>query len=356
MNKLKGEIVKIIYGICGEGMGHASRSRIVIDYLLKQHHEITIAAGGKAYVYLSKFFDSVIKIEWPGVVYHHNEMKMLHSILLMSYKTLVGSIPSFIILKKMIKKIHPDVLITDGEPISYYAGRFSGIPCVSIDNPQAILYRKYPLKGNELLSWIVLSIAVKISIFNADQYLIYDFSDKQLSNPKVTFLKPLIQKGIKEQKPSYGNHIFVYQTSTSNNTLFSLLKNINEEFVIYGFNKECKEGNLYFKKFNEHEFYKDISEAKAVITNGGFTVLSEALYLKKPVLSIPVQHQFEQIMNGKMITQLEMGMSTQQISLQSINEFLSKLEFFKKNLKKYNSGNQKEILEFINNQIQHLKK
>jgi uncharacterized protein (TIGR00661 family) len=146
----------------------------------------------------------------------------------------------------------------------------------------------------------------------------------------------------------------VYQTSTSNNILFQLLKNVNEKFVIYGFNKEQKEKNLHFKTFNEQEFYKDISQAKAVITNGGFTVLSEALYLKKPVLCIPLAHQFEQIINGKMITQLEMGLSTQQISLKTIKEFLSKLEYFKKNLKKYNPGSQKETLEFINNQIQHL--
>ena len=346
--------MKIVYGVCGEGMGHASRSRIVIDYLLEQHHEITIAAGGKAYSYLSQFFDDIIKIEWPGVVYEHNQMKMLHSILLMGYKTLVGSIPSFFNLKKLIKTNHPDVLITDGEPISYYAGRFSGLPCISIDNPQAILYRKYPIKRSEILSWLVFSIAVKISVFNAKKYLIYDFSDKQISHPKVTFLKPLIQKGIREQKPVYGDHIFVYQTSTSNNILFQLLKNVNEEFVIYGFNKEQKDENLHFKTFNEQEFYKDISQAKAVITNGGFTVLSEALYLKKPVLCIPLTHQFEQIINGKMIAQLEMGLSTQQISLKTIKEFLSKLEYFKNNLKKYNPGSQKETLEFINNQIQHL--
>lgn len=356
MNEVKGEIMRIVYGVCGEGMGHASRSRIVIDYLLQHHNEVTIAAGGKAYVHLSKFFDDIIKIEWPAVVYENNEMKMLQSILLMGYRTIVGSIPSFLKLKKIIKKIHPDILITDGEPISFYAGRFNHIPCLSIDNPQAILYRKYPLKRNEILTGIIFNIAVKISIFNADQYLIYDFSDKQLSNPKVTFLKPLIQKGIREQNPAYGNHLFIYQTSTSNTVLFDLLKRSNEECVIYGFNTEKTNGNLHFKKFNEHEFYKDISQAKAVITNGGFTVLSEALYLKKPVLCIPLKHQFEQILNGKMIAQLEMGLSTQQVTHQSINEFLSKLEFFKINLQKYKPGNQKEILEFIHYQIQHLKK
>ena len=36
----------------------------------------------------------------------------------------------------------------------------------------------------------------------------------------------------------------------------------------------------------------------AVITSAGFTLLGEAVYLHKPVLAIPVEGQFEQILNA----------------------------------------------------------
>ncbi len=95
-----------------------------------------------------------------------------------------------------------------------------------------------------------------------------------------------------KQKPTYGDHVFVYQTSISNEYLFELLKKIDEKFVVYGMNENLTDGNLVCKKFNEKEFYQDISSAKAIITNGGFTVISEALYLKKPICLLNLAKRF----------------------------------------------------------------
>jgi uncharacterized protein (TIGR00661 family) len=346
--------MKIVYGVCGEGLGHASRSRILIHYLLDKGHDISIVAGGKAYPNLSQFFDQVIKVEWPEVVYTDNAMKITHSILRIGYRTLVGSIPSFFKVKKLIKKFRPDLLITDGEPISFYAGRTSRLKCMSIDNPQALLYRSYPVTYREIIPWMIFTIALKLSTFHADKYIIYDFSPSQIQHSNVIFMKPLIQSGILQHTPTYGKHIFVYQTSTSNNELFAVLKKIKEQFIIYGFNIERTTGNLMFKKFNEKDFYRDIATAKAVITNAGFTVLSEALYLKKPIFSIPIRSQFEQVVNGKFIMQLGVGVSVHKASEENLMQFLSHLQNFQEKLQTYDSGNQEKILERIFQEITNL--
>ena len=39
--------------------------------------------------------------------------------------------------------------------------------------------------------------------------------------------------------------------------------------------------------------------ARGVVTGGGFSLLSEAVYLGKPVLSVPLRGQFEQLMNAR---------------------------------------------------------
>ena len=61
-------MAKIVYGISGEGFGHAIRSRVLIEHLQK-NHEIQIVAGGKAFVYLSKHFDNIIKVEFLKIEY-----------------------------------------------------------------------------------------------------------------------------------------------------------------------------------------------------------------------------------------------------------------------------------------------
>ena len=50
-----------------------------------------------------------------------------------------------------------------------------------------------------------------------------------------------------------------------------------------------------------------LKQTKAIITNGGFTVISEALYLKKPIFSIPIKNQFEQALNAKFVEKLGAG-------------------------------------------------
>ena len=39
--------MKILYGVAGEGMGHATRSRVVLDELVKEH-EVRIVTSGRA--------------------------------------------------------------------------------------------------------------------------------------------------------------------------------------------------------------------------------------------------------------------------------------------------------------------
>jgi len=347
-------MAKILYGVCGEGLGHASRSRILINYLKKQNHEVRIVAGGKAYNLLSKEFDHVHKSEWPMALYKNNKVQIVHTLLRFIHRTIVSTTKHFFVIRKVVKEFKPDLLITDSEPISFYAAFFSKIKRLSIDNPQVLLYRKYKVKFREIPAWLFLCFVLKISLFNADKYIIYDYFDEQINDPKILFLKPLIQEGILKQKPTYGEHVFVYQTSISNEYLSEVLKKIDEKFVIYGMNKDLTDGNLFYKMFNEKEFYRDISSAKAIITNGGFTVISEALYLKKPIFCLPIHHQFEQILNGRFVEGLGDGVSYLEFDESKIKDFLKNLKKYKENLKVYNPGNQEETLKTIEEEIRKL--
>ena len=52
-------MTKILYAVQGEGMGHAIRSKVIIDYLIKKKHEVIIIAPDRAYDFLSKHFKDV---------------------------------------------------------------------------------------------------------------------------------------------------------------------------------------------------------------------------------------------------------------------------------------------------------
>ena len=90
--------------------------------------------------------------------------------------------------------------------------------------------------------------------------------------------------------------MLVYQTSTSDKRLVPTLNRVQKErFIVYGLRRNAVEGNCVIKDFSEEGFVEDLAQARAVVTNGGLSLIGEALYLGKPVYSVPVLHQFEQL-------------------------------------------------------------
>jgi len=45
--------MRILYGVVGEGMGHAIRSRVVLEELVKKH-DVQVVVSGRAHDYLQK--------------------------------------------------------------------------------------------------------------------------------------------------------------------------------------------------------------------------------------------------------------------------------------------------------------
>lgn len=344
-------MVKILYGVCGEGMGHAIRSKILIDSL-KNDHDIFIVAGNKSYSYLSKNFDNVEKIVSMSFIYKENKLRPILTMINTIYKMITKVPISLLKVNKIIKKFNPDIIITDADPISHYCAKINKLKTVSIDNVHAMIYRKHNVKFGEFITRFLLFVSIKVGMFNADKYIIYDFSNKSSTDKKVIFLNPLIQENIEKQKSYYGNHILIYQTSIkSTKYLRKMLKNINEKFIIYGYNKNKVYNNLIFKKFNDDEFYQDLSNAKAVVTNGGFTLISESLYLKKPIFCLPIKHQFEQILNGKFVEKMGIGEYHMEFSNEKFNIFLNNINKYKLTLNKYKTINTSKTINIIKHEI-----
>ena len=66
--------------------------------------------------------------------------------------------------------------------------------------------------------------------------------------------------------------------------------------------EDTVEGNIEFRPRSNEGFIEDLRTARAIVTGGGFSLLSEAVYLGKPALSVPLSGQFEQLMNARYLS------------------------------------------------------
>ncbi|OPY23271.1 MAG: hypothetical protein A4E27_01551 [Methanobacterium sp. PtaU1.Bin242] len=324
---------RILYGVCGEGMGHAIRSGVVIEYLQKKN-DVTIFAIDRAYDYLSQKFDKIYHIEGLNTVYNYDQINNVKT--LISYCTDLpqGLNYNLHLMYNVAKTFKPDIIISDFEFYSNILSKILRIPLISLDNTHVITQCDSKVSKEYLSDSLIARSVVKSVLQRPRYYLINSFFFPPVKNPKnVKMFPPILRGSILRLKPTQEEHILVYQSTDSNLKLIDLLAGLDDEFIIYGFHKEEKKGNLTFKCFNEDEFFEDLSSARAVITNGGFTLISEALYLGKPVFSIPVKKHFEQILNAVYLERLKYGEFHEDPDKDDLEKFLLKLDFYRKHIK-----------------------
>ncbi len=321
----------IIYAVAGEGYGHATRSKPIIDFL-RRHHNVNVVAGGKALMYLRRFFP-VSLIASTYLVYRNNSVSTCLTFLLNLIRAPLYLLSFLKMLCIMVMR-SPDALVTDFEEWSTYAALLTGVPIVSVDNENIITNAKIDLPKHHRWNFAKAWIVTKCIIPFAHAIVIPSYFFPPLSNDRAMYINPIIRKEIARRKLTHGEHVLVSQTSSTNKQLLTVLKQFQRQhFVIYGFPREGKDGNLHFKRFDEQGYFDDLASAKAVIANGGFSLLSESLFLRKPVLSIPVTGQCEQIMNAHALERLGYGMIAHQASVAVLKKFFARLSTYREALK-----------------------
>lgn len=328
--------MNIAYTINGEGMGHASRSSVVIDHLLSRGHRVMIfSSGRKPASFLNHRFGAVAEVTGLHMVYYDNKVRR--------FQTAVSVLRNATGIRRDLKQMQeiladrrPDVVITDFDFHGEIIARSYHIPLISIDNIQYITQAKFRVAPEDLIDYELNYAVAKMLVPRADYYLISVFDSPELRSLKkkdtVFFVPPLIRKKIIDAKPKRGEHILVYQTSDSYTQLFSVLMQSSEQFIVYNAKYKTPVKNVICKEFNEDSFVQDLATSKAVIVNGGYNVITESLYLKKPILTIPIKNFFEQKLNGLMLQKLGYGVMVKRLSKSVLTDFVARLSQFEGNL------------------------
>ena len=59
--------MRILYGVVGEGMGHATRSRVLLEHLLTLGHTVRVVVSGRAHGFLTARFQGRDRIRFEEI-------------------------------------------------------------------------------------------------------------------------------------------------------------------------------------------------------------------------------------------------------------------------------------------------
>jgi uncharacterized protein (TIGR00661 family) len=296
--------MRILYGIQGTGNGHLSRSSKIINKLKKLGCDVDIAVSGNNH---QIDIPHEIKYNFKGFSFSYNSDGSINK-----FKTFLNSDFSTFLKDIKLNCKDYDRVISDFEPVTSWASKIQSCESFGISNQYSFLSKKLPRPNNVryLDEFIIKNFAPCKKYFG----LSYDNYDEFIYTP-------IIRDDVIKNTSSKKDHYVIY---LPNKHVLSYLKMLTyfQKTPFYIFTSEVTKihshKNVKIIPVNKNLFLDQFLNCQGVITNSGFQTTSEAIYLNKKVLTIPIKGQYEQEVNSNLLTNFNVKVG----DIEDISEFI----------------------------------
>ena len=302
--------MKILYGVQATGNGHISRSREVIHHLKDLGHDVRVILTGRdpSHLWEMEIFEPYDTFRGLTFISRRGKIRIVSTALQLNLYQLYRDIFSY-------DASGFDLVVTDFEPVAARIARRNKIPSIGVGHQYAFLYDVPVKKADPFSMWVVKNFAP--ADFAAGLH--WHHFDKPI-------LPPIIPAHLKNDSQIMPDKILVYLPFEAHEDIDSLLKPFaTHQFFIYCNIAAPKENvNTHWRPFSRDGFLKDLKNCNGVISNAGFELLSEALYLGKKFLAKPLIGQMEQMSNAHVISELKLGTVMKKLDQNAVEQFLKK--------------------------------
>jgi uncharacterized protein (TIGR00661 family) len=241
-------------------------------------------------------------------------------------------------LREVIDGFQPHLTINDYEFFLPRLAHRLNLPSLSLDHQHIVTCCHHPVPRSQWPGYLALRLVVRWLFSQSPDSLVISFFQPPLKPgvKRVRLVPPLLRASVVNRRPRDGDHVVAYQGYQTFARFFPFLRAIPRPVFIYGFDQTRREGNLHFKKSSEEGFLEDLASCSYVICGGSHSLISEALYFGKPVLSFPIKNAFEQFLNAFYLERLGYGLYSldRRPGPSILRRFEARLDHFRANLAK----------------------
>lgn len=303
--------MNILYAIQGTGNGHMSRAVEIGPVLEKFGHVDYMVSGSQVEIPL----DKEIKYKSKGFGFYFGKkggVDITQTFKKNSSRRVFKEIKEFPIEQY-------DLIINDFEPITAWAAKFKKKKCVALSHQSALLSKKCPEpKIQDPFGKMIIHRYAPASRHYGFHFSSFD------SN----IYTPIVKKSIRKATPKNFGHYTVYLPAYADETLIGVLHNIrNVKWEV--FSKHTKVAyereNVSIRPVDAKAFDESMISCEGVLCGAGFETPSEALYLGKKLMVIPMRNQYEQTCNAVALDQMGVPI-LQKISISGVMEIKNWVE------------------------------
>lgn len=293
-------LAHVVYALCGHGRGHSSRARAVAEALRPRGHRVTFAADAPAADRLAEA-GAVYRVPGLRQVLRGNRVRMLATA--RANLDLTWRSPEIIAdAARWLERAGADVVVADHEPFVGRAATRVGIPVVALSH-QLVLTEarpRTPLRHRPAALGTALGIGILAPPRPDAQIVPSFFFPPPRRGSDAVFVPPILRNDVLAARPRAGSRLLVYVNEGDG--MAPLLDALAEAGVpadVYGLDPALGTARgVRLRPPSRAGFLADLAACRAVVATAGFTLLSEALHLGKPVLALPNAGFFEQAVNA----------------------------------------------------------
>lgn len=345
-------MARILYAIMGDARGHLSRSLSVVQQM--PDHDYLFAGGGKV-LELRNEGHRVYELPMLGTFYKDTRADIAAT-LSNAARLLLGKKKTIRNCIKEIEKFRPDLIISDYEFFVPLAAKKMGLPCISLDHQHILTHCDYAIPEGKLMDRLLTFFPIKCLYSNASKFIISSFFQLPVKDASVaSVVPPILRKRVLQFTPGEGDHGLVYTSGGTFHALLPELEKMDRTFHVYGFGEHPPRKNLIFKPFSQNGFLEDLSTARYVVSNAGHNLISEALYLGKPVVCLPIQLMYEQFFNAYNLKKLGFGDYVLNFSqlLPTLKEMERNAPVYEERIRQFNFWGNKLVVEKLEQELAH---
>lgn len=315
--------MNLLFVICGEGLGHASRCLHLGHYIQQQGHTVHFATYGKSYDFIDQHGCSNLH-RTPREVCLEGEdgFFSLKKTLWCSKWIVLDMIRSVIAIRRIIRGHGIDCVVADTMYGGVLAARCTGVPVVFITNQNHF----NGIGGTTNSVWSLLNFLIRRYIRLANEVIIPDYpppdtvSEYNVVVPegeegRYHFTGPFLDLDI-GRYTFFSKMVFAsFGGEPYKLPMYHMLREIADArpdlmFDVFYTGKDLPESTPNFLSHGYvPDLYEHLAEAKVAIMHGGLTTLHEALLFEKPVLIIMDPNHPEQQNNARKIVDMGAGLA-----------------------------------------------
>ncbi len=318
--------LRVLFVVQGEGRGHLTQALALRHLLREAGHEVAAVLVGHSperalpSFFLNAITEPVHPFASPNFAFDHRFRGIrMGSTVATNLRRLSAFRHSLQQLREALAAYRPDLVVNFYEVLTglLYRSWQSLPPLVCIGHQYFFLHSAYPFPPGLKLQRYLLRTYTRLTAPPSALHLALSFYEApDLPHRRLYVVPPLLRPELFQQPLGLEEpFILVYLLNRGYAEDLLRWQQQHPELKLHVFwdNTDQPDGwspqaGIVFYHLHAERFLEHMARCRAVVTTAGFETVSEALYLGKPLLVVPVEGHFEQRCNAHDLVTLGGGL------------------------------------------------